>query len=193
MDPYEYLTVFVSVILGLSVVHLLSGVSLILDTRVRERVDWIHATWTANVFITTLLVWWFNFSLTAVQEWTLLHFLNLVAYSVVLYLMAGLLYPVRGAEIIDFRAHFECNRCRFFMVCLAFQAVDFADVLLERQALGVAWNPLALTLLVVFAVAFVIAIRTSNRSFHGGLAIAWLIACLGWGVGALGEPIFATL
>ena len=29
MDPYEYLTVFVSVIFGLAVVHLLSGVSLI--------------------------------------------------------------------------------------------------------------------------------------------------------------------
>ena len=29
MDPYEYLTVFVSVILGLAVVHLLSGVALI--------------------------------------------------------------------------------------------------------------------------------------------------------------------
>ena len=87
MDPYEYLTVFVSVILGLAVVHPLSGVSLILDTRIRERVDWIHAVWTANVFVTTLLVWWFNFSLTAIQEWTLLHFLNLVAYSVVLYLI----------------------------------------------------------------------------------------------------------
>ena len=35
MDPYEYLTIFISVVLGLAVVHLLSGVSLILDTRVR--------------------------------------------------------------------------------------------------------------------------------------------------------------
>ena len=144
MDPYEYLTVFVSVIFGLAVVHLLSGVSLILDTRVRERVDWIHAVWTANVFLTTLLVWWFNFGLTAIQEWTLLHFLDLVAYAVVLYLMSGLLYPVRGAEIIDSRVHFECNRRRFFMVSLAFQTVDLADVALEGQALGVGWDPLRL-------------------------------------------------
>ncbi len=191
MDPYEYLTVFVSVILGLSVVHLLSGVSLILDTRVRERVDWIHGVWTANVFVTTLLVWWFNFSLTAVQEWTLLHFLNLVAYSVVLYLMAGLLYPVRGAEIIDFRTHFECNRRRFFMVCLVFQAVDFADVLLERQALGSEWEPLRLALLAVFTVAFVIGIRDDDRAFHGALAIGWLVVCVWWGATGLREPIFA--
>ncbi len=191
MDPYEYLTVFVSVILGLAVVHLLSGVSLILDTRVRERVDWIHAVWTANVFITTLLVWWFNFSLTAVQEWTLLHFLNLVAYSVVLYLMSGLLYPVKGAEIIDFRAHFECNRPRFFMVWLAFQAVDFAHAALVNQALGSGWDPLRLVALGAFAVAFAIGIRSNNRAFHGALAIAWLLVCISWGVKGVREPIFA--
>ncbi len=191
MDPYEYLTVFVSVILGLAVVHLLSGVSLILDTRIRERIDWIHAVWTANVFVTTLLVWWFNFSLTAIQEWTLLHFLNLVAYSVVLYLMSGLLYPVRGAEIIDFRAHFKANRPRFFMVCLAFQAVDFTDAALEQQALGSGWVPLHLVSLVVFSVAFAIGIRSNNRAFHGALAIAWLLVCISWGVKGVREPIFA--
>ena len=136
MHPFEYLTVFVSVVIGLAVVHLLSGVSLILDAREDERLDWVHGTWTANVFVTTVVVWWFNFSLVGVVEWTLPYFVNLVAYAVVLYLMAALLYPVRGAEVIDFRAHFERNRPRFFLVCLAFQAVDFFDVVLERRALG---------------------------------------------------------
>ncbi len=191
MDPYEYLTVFVSVVLGLAVVHLLSGVSLILDTRVRERRDWIHGVWTANVFVTTLLVWWFNFSLTAIEEWTLPYFLNLVAYSVVLYLMSGLLYPVRGAEVIDFRAHFEANRPRFFMVCLAFQAVDFTDAALERQALGSEWVPLHLASVAVFSIAFFIGIRSSNRAYHGVVAIAWLLLCLFWGVGGFREPIVA--
>jgi hypothetical protein len=189
MDPYEYLTVFVSVVLGLAVVHLLGGVSLILDTRVREKIDWIHSLWTVNVFVTTLLVWWFNFGLTAVQVWTLPHFLTLVAYSVVLYLMSGLLYPVRGDEIVDFRAHFEANRPRFFSVCLAFQFVDFADAALERQALGTDWAPLHLISLVVFGLAFLIAIRWSDRAYQGVLAVAWLTVCLAWGVGALDHPI----
>jgi hypothetical protein len=191
MDPYEYLTIFVSVILGLAVVHLLSGVALILDTRVRERIDWIHAVWTTNVFLTTLLVWWFNFSLTAVQEWTLLHFLNLVAYAVVLYLMTGLLYPVRGAEVTDFRVHFEANRPRFFAVCLLFQVVDFADAALERQALGTDWAPFHLASVVTFGIAFLIAIRNCNRTYHGVLAIAWLLLCLFWGAGGIRQPIFA--
>ena len=131
----------------------------------------------------------FNFSLAAVQVWTLLHFLDLVAYAVVLYLLSGLLFPVQGAEITDFRAHFEANRTRFFMVWLAFQAVDFADAALARQALGSGWDPSRLVALGVFSVAFALAMRTSKRAFHGWLAITWLTVCLWWGVRGLSEPI----
>jgi hypothetical protein len=192
MTPYEYLTVFISVVLGLAVVHLLSGVALLLDTRVRARFDWIHGVWTANVLITTVLVWWFNFSLTLVHEWTLPFFLNLVAYSVVLYLMSGLLYPVRGSEVVDFRTHFEANRPRFFMVCVAFQVIDFLDAYLERQALGSDWSPVQLTLLGIYAIAFLVGIRTGNRTFHGLLAVAWLLTCIFWGIAGLDDPIVAS-
>lgn len=192
MTPYEYLTVFVSVVTGLAIVHLLSGVSLILDTRVSEHLDWIHAVWTGNVFVTTLLVWWFNFGLTEVQVWSLPHFLTLVSYSVVLYLLAALLYPVRGSEIIDFKAHFECNRPRFFLLALAFQVVDLTDAVLERQALGTDWNVLHLISLATFGVAFVVEMRTADRRFHGALAVSWLLVCLGWGISGLDAPIVTT-
>ena len=46
-----------------------------------------------------------------------------------------------------------------------------------------------LTLIVVFALAFVVGIRTPNRVFHGVLAVAWLAACISWGVAALSHPI----
>lgn len=192
VSPYEYLTVFVSVVLGLAIVHLLSGVALLFDARVRAQPDWIHAIWTANVLVTTVLVWWFNFSLTQIRIWTLPFFLNLVAYSVVLYLMSGLLYPVRGSEVVDFRSHFELNRPRFFMVCLAFQAVDFLDAILEQQAFGTDWEPLRLLLIAIYAIAFAVGIRTSNRTFHGTLALGWLLTCIYWGIGALDNPIVAA-
>jgi len=126
-----------------------------------------------------------------IEAWTLPYFLNLVAYSVVLYLLAGLLYPVRGADVIDFRAHFEANRPRFFTMLLTFQAVDFVDALLERKALGLDWAPLHLISLVLFSTAFVAAIRTSNRTYQGTLAIAWLLTCLFWGISGFREPIVA--
>ena len=83
------------------------------------------------------------------------------------------------------------DRVREQWGCLVFQAVDFADVLLERQALGSEREPLRLALLAVFTVAFVIGIRDDDRAFHGALAIAWLVVCVWWGATGLREPIFA--
>lgn len=192
MSPYEYLTVFISVVLGLAVIHLLSGVALLLDTRIRVRPDWIHGVWTGNVLITTVLVWWHNYRLTGVTEWTLPFFLDLVAYSLVLYLLSGLLYPVRGSEVVDFQAHFEANRVRFFILALAFQAVDFANTILEAKALDSEINVLRLTVIVVYAVAFLLAIGTRNRLYHGTVAVAWFLTCVYWGIEALGNPILVT-
>jgi hypothetical protein len=77
------------------------------------------------------------------------------------------------------------------MVCLAFQVIDFSDVVLERQALGGDWAPVQLTLLALYAIAFLVGFRTSNRSYHGVLAVAWLLTCISWGIGALDDPILA--
>jgi hypothetical protein len=192
VTPYEYLTVFIAVVLGLAVVHLLSGVVLLLDTRIRARLDWIHGVWTANVLVTTVLVWWHNFRLTEVTEWTLPFFLNLVAYSVVLYLLSGLLYPVRGSEVVDFEAHFEANRMRFFMVALVFQVVDFADTILEASALNEDVNALRLGLIAVYAIGFLLALGTRSRVYHGTLAVAWFVTCLFWGFKALDSPILVS-
>ena len=88
---------------------------------------------------------------------------------------------------------FQGNFCgaRFFTVCLLFQVVDFADAALERQALGTDWVRLHLVSVVAFGIAFIIAIRSSNRTYHGALAIAWLLLCLFWGVGGARQPIVA--
>jgi hypothetical protein len=99
MTIFEHLSVFVSIILGLAVVHLLGGVSLILDARIRTKVYWVHLLWTANMLFLIVLVWLGNFVLAPVTLFSAAHFLNLLAYAMVIYLMSGLLYPVRGQEV----------------------------------------------------------------------------------------------
>ena len=98
----------------------------------------------------------------------------------------------RGAEVTDFGAHFEANRTRFFMVALAFQTVDFANTILEANALASELNRLRLILIAVYAVAFLLAIGTRNRVYHGTVAVAWFLTCVFWGIKALGNPIIVS-
>lgn len=48
MTIFEHVPVFISIILGLALVHLLGGVSHLLDARARVKISWAHLLWTAK-------------------------------------------------------------------------------------------------------------------------------------------------
>ena len=68
MSIFSHISVFISLILGLAVVHLLSGFSLILDTRKESRTYWVHLLWTFNMLLTVVLVWLSSFVLSPLTE-----------------------------------------------------------------------------------------------------------------------------
>jgi hypothetical protein len=136
VSAFEYLSVFISIILGLAVVHLLGGVSLIIDQRVRARLDAIHLLWVLNMFTLITWVWWGNWQLNDVVAFSSLHYVAMVLFSVVVYLMCGLLFPVRGREVEDFQEQFEMNRSRFFYLGLALAVAAALKGHVDRQVLA---------------------------------------------------------
>ncbi len=181
MSPYEYLTVFLSVIFGLAIVQLLSGVSLILDARERSRPYWVHLVWTFNVFVLAVVTWWFNFSLEAIRTWSFFHFADLVCYSVLIYVLAGLLYPTRGPEVVDFRAHFERNRKWFFVVFAVFVPVDLVDSFLEESAGSTGYfSEMYFLFMGGSLVGAIVAARKRSGLYHGLFGLIWLVALLTW-------------
>ena len=180
MSIFEYVSVFISVILGLAVVHLLGGLSLVLDTRVKTRVYWVHLLWTANMLFLTTLVWVGNFVLADVGAFTVWHFLNMVLYSMFIYLMSGLLYPVKGAEVTDFLHHFNDNRKRFYGVGLCLVITDTVDGLLEHRVIGGDLNPGQFATLTVYAILFIVGIVFKSRRFDAFTAVVFLLGLLGF-------------
>ncbi|MEM9303861.1 MAG: hypothetical protein AAGE01_17225 [Pseudomonadota bacterium] len=180
MSIFEHVSVFISIILGLGVVHLLGGISLILDTRVRARVYWIHLLWTANLLLLSVLVWLANFVLSPLETFSAPHILNLVAYSMTIYLMCGLLYPVRGGEVTDFREHFHANRVRFYVVGLLFVATDALDGVLERQVTHLDFNPFQYGTLGVWAGCFMIAMLKDEEWIQGTTVVVFFLGLLGF-------------
>jgi hypothetical protein len=48
MDSFEYLSVFLSILLGLAVTHLVVGTVSIIQQRASTKVYWVHLLWVAN-------------------------------------------------------------------------------------------------------------------------------------------------
>lgn len=167
-------------ILGLAVVHLLGGLSLILDARVKTRVNWIHLTWTFNMLFLTVLVWIGNFVLADVDAFSIWHFLNMLLYSMFIYLMSGLLYPVRGGEVTDFQLHFNDNRVRFYSVGLCLVLTDAVDGLLEQKVLGGDLNLGQFITLGIYGSLFFVGLFQKSKRYDAFVAVVFLLGLFGF-------------
>lgn len=180
MSAFEYLSVFVSIILGLAVVHLLGGVSLILDQRVTARLYWVHLIWVLNMFSLITWVWWGNWQLNDIEAFSPVHYLAMVLFSVTLYLMCGLLFPVKGKEVEDFHEQFEMNRSRFFYLGQALVVAAALKGWVDRQVLEEPDTVERAVALGSLAVLFGVAARTPARRYHAVLAVAFFALTLRW-------------
>lgn len=180
VSAFEYLSVFMSIILGLAVVHLLGGVSLILDQRVSARLSGIHLLWVVNMFTLITWVWWGNWQLNDIESFSVVHYVAMVLFSVVLYLMCGLLFPVRGKEVEDFHAQFEMNRSRFFILGELLLVAALLKGYVDRQVLEEPDTLERAIMLGALALLFGIATKTRARAYHVTLALVFLVLCLRW-------------
>ena len=180
MSAFEYLSVFISIILGLAVVHLLGGVSLILDRRVTARLFWVHMAWVLNMFSLITWVWWGNWQLNDIESFSQVHYVAMVLFAVVIYLMCGLLFPVKGNEVEDFHEQFEMNRVRFFYLGEALIIAALLKGYVDRQVLAEPDTLERALMLGTLALLFGIASRTKSQLFHGSLALAFFALTLRW-------------
>ncbi len=179
MSSFEFVTVLVSVIVGLGVTHLLTGLGRAIHLRDRASLWWVHLCWTATVFLYLALHWWTLFYLNDESVWTFGVFLYILFHSVLLFMLAVLLYRPDPDGVLDLRASFEANRSWFLGVFALSAIVDLGTTAIQ----GNFWNPwyyppMAISLAVLAAVgAFVRSPR-----YHQFLAVSFLAWFLVWGV-----------
>jgi len=90
---FEYLGVLIAVILGLSLTHLLRGLSRLIHMRRTVKPYWVQIVWTVNILIYVLAVWWGMFWWNRLQAWSIEEFFAIAAYCVVLFMLSSMLYP----------------------------------------------------------------------------------------------------
>lgn len=180
MTFFEYISVFVSIIVALGITQLLLGLSRLIEKPEGQRVYWVHLVWVVWLFLALLFFWWAEFSLVAIEEWTFYAYSVVTLFATILFFLATILFPSGIHEGIDFRKKFFERRRWFFSMLLTWLAVDQLDTLVKGidhyVELGIEYPLTA----VVMALLFTVAIVTANRRFHGVLAVAMLTWQLQW-------------
>ena len=176
MDAFSYLSVLLSIVLGLGLAQLLTAAGRLIRHRDRVRVDWLPLLWAAVLLILYVQVWWAMFGLRELREWTFVAFLAVLAQTITLYMMAAVVLPEQVDETgVDLAAYYERQHRWFFAFFLATLVVSVAKDLIITGHLPA---PLNLAFHGVLAAASVSAIVVRRRRYHEvvGIIVALAVA-----------------
>jgi hypothetical protein len=188
---FDYLAVLISVVLGLAVTHVLTGISGAINRRERVSPDWIQVWWGVNVLAYVLAVWWGMYWWKHLTVWTVQEFAFLTGYAIVLFIMASLLFPTEAGEESAATAPLWRNRRWFFGMLLAAHLIDVPETA-AKQVDGLRDVPeqywFAAPAFVTIAFAGLV---TQKRQVHALLAPAWLAVLVGYEVFSALDQIVA--
>lgn len=136
MGQFEFLSVLVSIIVGLGLTHLLSGAARLIQLRRRLRPHPTTLIWMAFLFLVNIQIWWVAFERRDAVEWHFFAFLLYLLMPVLICLLSYLVLPELGDEDeVDLRGSFAANRGWFFGLLASGPAVSLAEEMLNSGRL----------------------------------------------------------
>jgi hypothetical protein len=172
LSQFEFIAVLVSIVTGLGVVRLLSGIAQFFSKG--PKFYWVHLLWTWNVFHFIVFFWWFFWRWSGIAEWNILLFLFVLVYSVLMYLLCALLYPV-GEDKTDFEVVYYEKRSWFFGLWVLVMIVDIVDTNWKAYYGMSGFGLFLATIWGLIIAGSVTAARTDNRHFHAAWAVIFFL------------------
>jgi hypothetical protein len=132
MDSFSYLSVILSIVLGLAVAQVLSALRALVLTRLKVKLYAPTIIWASIALLIPIQAWWADFILRKEANWTFFAFLIVMLQAISIYMIGALVLPdIGGEKVVDLREHFFAHRSWFFGA--AFASVLFS--LLKTLAL----------------------------------------------------------
>jgi hypothetical protein len=120
MGSFDYLSVLISIVLGLGLTNLLAGLAALVRQRGRLIGYWPLPTWMVTVFLIHVQTWWALFGLRDMQRWSFAAFLVVLLQPVALFVMTALIAPdLSSTGKVDLRAGYF-RETRWFFGALIF-------------------------------------------------------------------------
>ncbi len=173
MDEFSYLSVLLSVILGLAVTQILQGFRGLLLSRARIKFYWPVTGWALLVLLVCFQNWWSMFGMRNRHDWTFQQFAMVLVQTILIYMVAGLVFPDFGEATVDLKESFYAHRLWFFALAVASIVVSVCkDVVLD----GKLPHPTNLTFHAIFGVSLLSGAVTRQERYHKTLVVFVLAA-----------------
>jgi len=135
MDAFSYLSVLLSIILGLAIAQVLQGYRALLLARGRVRVSAPVLIWSGLLLLIATQAWWASFGLRQRMNWDFLSFAVILLQMILLYMLSAVVFPeVQPSDRVDLVDHFDRHRRIFYALLIALLVVSVVkDVVLNHH------------------------------------------------------------
>jgi len=93
MNLFEFLMILLSLIVGLGIAEILTGVARSLKKDGVQGFSWLHGTISMIVFLGLLQTFWESWGLRSIDEWSFPAMLFMLGSPILLYLIAHVMFP----------------------------------------------------------------------------------------------------
>lgn len=116
MDAFGYLTVMVSIVLGLGLTQLFAGIGNLVQIRRRVKLYSLHSIWVLLLIVIHLHMWWSFWALRGVDDWTYATFVYVLIGPAALVIASHIIIPEMLEGRIDVERHYFDTSPLFFSI-----------------------------------------------------------------------------
>lgn len=133
-ELFTHVRMITSMVMGLAVARLISGLMRFLQHPGREPVSAPHLLWVGFVLLSIIHFWWFEIALAHTVHWSFGTYLSLLAYAGTFVALASILFPDNTGEYDGLADYFRQRRAAFYLLLLVFLGLDVVDTLIKGHA-----------------------------------------------------------
>lgn len=179
-ELFGHVRVLISLVAGLGLTRLLTGVARIIQHPDGKKIYWVHLGWVLWMFLGLINFWWWEFRLSQLHDWKFVYYVFLIVYATTYFLLCVLFFPDDMGEYAGYRDYFLSRRAWIFGVMAALFVLDIGDTLLKGAGyfatLGIEY-PLRAAIHIALCV---VAMRSTNGRFQALFVIGALAYQVSW-------------
>jgi hypothetical protein len=172
MTPFEYVIVLISVILGLGITTILTGLAELIKHSKPIRLYTPYIIWIMLIFVMHIQEWWISYQLKAVEVWTLQFFLLIMLYPINLYILAHLVFPGSLSKEFSSKAFYLEYYPRIFIGTISLVILSVIHNIIIDDLPLMSQIPQAI---VFVALTTVLVTKNRNTNVHFFLSVILLV------------------
>ncbi|QFU75252.1 hypothetical protein EY643_06075 [Halioglobus maricola] len=168
MSDFEFLSVLVSIVIGLGLTHLLASFGSAFYSKTLNRMDAAHIAWTVTIFFILVLNWWVFLLWREFDNWNFATFFLVVIWTTAMYMLTIILYPPNLPDDANYRDVFEQNRSWFL---ISFVVMCLLDMLISGLRDGRLPDTFYLVFVGHYALVALVGVFVCKRWYDLGAAL----------------------